>query len=234
MKKNIYVVIWLLGFVSFGLPVLCEPYDNDSESLKEIVSFLIGDADAQAVETSSHILVGSGGDRDRYVPNRAYDGNLSTAWCVNAQSDGAEPFLYFTFSPKDDSLPRAGDYADKKMTLNFSIVNGLAASNVIYQNNNRIRSIRLHVFESWINFHQRRGAVVSRGPVLAAIYDFNLKDDIGAQNFPLRLRTVLDTDHENGASVVLMGKIEITGVFRGEKYDDTCVSEVTLEYTPVD
>jgi hypothetical protein len=72
-----------------------------------------------------------------YRPNKAYDGDIKTAWCVSNSGIGEWIKFYFRPGPPEISKVLKG----KRNVYRIGIMNGLTASRKLYYENNRIKKM---------------------------------------------------------------------------------------------
>lgn len=151
------------------------------------------------------------------------DKKTDTAWSEAVDGDGVGqialiPVKYFSKA--------------KRKSATLKIFNGFGRSKRIWQSNNRVKEMVLHIasakaagVEYWTNFssieHKCKISVT-------------LKDQYGYQAIPIPLSRCnwnvqfLQAEREMGAELkesLIIG-LEIVSVYRGEKYKDTLISEV--------
>lgn len=72
-----------------------------------------------------------------YRPDKAYDGDIKTAWCVGNSGIGDWIKFYFRPGPPEISEVLMG----KRNLYRLGIINGLSASKKLYYENNRIKKM---------------------------------------------------------------------------------------------
>jgi hypothetical protein len=191
----------------------------------------------QAWATST--LKGPTKDPGMYHADKIVDGDLKTAWVEGTPGPGAGAQLVFEIPTPGYSATTLKDGA-----RTLIIYNGLAASKKLFLANNRIKDCRLDVFagvddgmyvEYCSKYHLK----------LYSSRELTLKDTMEPQRIPLRIdheaakrlwRATRDGILAKGGSVFdgeyglyLFGVLTIKSAYRGDKYDDTCVSEIGFE-----
>jgi len=147
------------------------------------VLFSRGDPEDGIVTLASSVL--SGGN---YSHENIWDKNPKTAWVEGNKEDGIGEFLEYGFFGKEPTINSIG------------MINGYAKSVETYQNNNRVKTIR-----------------VSFGT--GESYLFSLRDnEFQMQVFRLP-KPIKD---------VKLLRITIVDVYKGKKYRDTCISEIAF------
>jgi len=142
---------------------------------------------------------------EKYKPANAFDSDITTAWVEGKDGDGSGEILAaFTliYSSKIGILPGYGTLKHFKL-------------------NNRIKSAKLSVFEiAGRDANQCLGMFYTRGKLLETKM-LTFEDTMTIQYFSLSQ----DERPETG----YLYTIEIISVYKGSKYNDTCIAEVVLE-----
>lgn len=177
-------------------------------------------------------------DETRYEPNKMFDGDITTAWAEGAPGPGIGVKIVF-------EIPTPGysnNLANGARIMN--IVNGLAYSKQLFISNNRIKDFVLEYYVAVdIGVDQN---YCSR--YILYLYDtksFTLKDTMDKQSINLNLdfnkaktfwKQSRDNLRKKGYKVLegeygryLFGVLTIKSVYKGTKYDDTCISEISFE-----
>ncbi|MCL2260813.1 MAG: fibrobacter succinogenes major paralogous domain-containing protein [Fibromonadales bacterium] len=153
-------------------------------------------ATAQSVEwTASSTLAPQG--KTRYDAANLGNGDNSNTWCEGVKGQGI------------------GERVNAKITgfanshvKSLVIVNGFARNQTTWQNNSRIKKLRLHVGDRHLS-------------------DFNVSDNIKPQTINLPETLPLSTNK-------LDLSFEIMEVYPGSKYDDLCVTGISFDIYAVD
>lgn len=145
-----------------------------------------------------------------YSSNELFDGDARTAWVEGTKGYGVGEWITFTF-----------DYNAARATTCF-IVNGYNKNALTWQNNSRVKSFNLY----------------DNDQLIATV---NLKDTRDMQRFELLYafpnrpedydRFDESTSGKQKKDVAL--KFVITEVYKGNKYDDTAISEMFFDGTDV-
>ncbi|WP_375579880.1 Hint domain-containing homing endonuclease [Marivirga tractuosa] len=139
-----------------------------------------------------------------YEPINAHDLNYENAWVEGVQGYGKGEKLVYTFSGAN---PRITD---------IIVVNGYVKSESSYKNNSRVKKLKVYLGNQ-------------------PLATLNLRDTIANQWFSFE-----PIGTQNRASFEEMKKLpdwtltfEIVEVYKGEKYDDTVISEIYFNGTDV-
>ncbi len=158
-----------------------------------------------------------------YTALSAMDGDTSTAWCEGKKDEGVGEVLVVKV---DTTKP-------------VRIWSGLGASDHLYKANNRARKIRiwaLQARQARKEIGQYETGLVFEDITVVGSHEVTLKDLNGWQPLPLpprrglAFRSVIENgkpavDHKDSTFLA----VEILSVYRGTKYNDTCISEIGIE-----
>lgn len=161
----------------------------------------------------------------RYGVANLIDANYETAWSEGVQGSGVGQSVILSFQPDCRVL---------------NIVNGYGKSTPIFQQNNRVKKLECTYYigispEGWVS---DAGYTFLARP-LPRISLLDLKNSDSLQSFRLmyeqdkivEFTDLVENDYTNEFSepigiVATFVKLEITEVYQGSKYDDTCISEI--------
>lgn len=136
-----------------------------------------------------------------YAASRLSDGDVATAWAEGANGDGIGEIVLL---PIDTSKP-------------IRIRAGFAKSQALYTANNRPRDIKLYVISAG-KFDATQSGVIYENLSVVLTHSAALAD----RN---EFQTIVLPPHTAGQHSLLA--IEIRSVYRGTRYRDTLISEVT-------
>ncbi len=139
----------------------------------------------------------------RYFPERAFDGDMKTAWAEGKDGDGIGEKLGFCIGT-----------TVKKVR----IVPGLAHP-AYFKKNNRVKKARLTFHKIKGQHAHQCGLLVEFGGAVKTV-TLSFRDAMTWQEFDVGLRE----ESENGH----VGILTILEVYPGEKWRDTCISEVAV------
>lgn len=189
--------------------------------------------------TSSSNLPDPNQDEEEWFINKRYgsqnlvDGNNATAWVEGAEGSGVGEFIYFV-------LPDSSRF--------INVYNGYCKSKSLWEQNNRVKRMKV-TYHVGIN---AEGFVTEIADVYKALqfpseFYIDLEDAISLQTFLIPFN---DADLKTFGQQVVEGfnreydipirkiynilRFEIVDVYKGTKYDDTCISEFYFrsEYSP--
>jgi len=139
----------------------------------------------------------------QYSARSARDGNPRTAWCEGVKGDGIGEIL---LAEVDTRRP-------------VQVWAGYGKSRKLHRANGRPRKVRLSVLRA-DEFGVTENGPVYGGLHVLATHEVELKDVFGYQPLPLPEHAVPE---KNVATVIA---VEILSVFKGDRYRDTCISEI--------
>jgi hypothetical protein len=142
---------------------------------------------------------------DSYKSANLCDGKAETAW-VPGVKGGIGEWVKINI----DAYSKLSEYTSTPFSLDeIGVLPGYAKSSKTWSENNRVKKL----------------LVVAHSPKLAqnewVVYRLNLKDEAKLQIFTI-------PDDKVGYSIQIMKKeiwIKIEDIYKGTKYDDTCISE---------
>ncbi|MDI7219141.1 hypothetical protein QMN07_16715 [Leptospira santarosai] len=148
----------------------------------------------------------------KYSPYYAMDGDPSTAWSEGVDGDGIGEVLL--------------TFVDVRKKI--KIWTGYGRSEEIFKNNNRPKDVTLYIFEA-LNTSDGTISITLQNLVLRGQVEYTLKDENGYQEISLpkvKLIGSKGTVGNSGDRFTVLG-IKINSVYKGEKYQDTLISEVS-------
>ncbi|HEY4788283.1 MAG TPA: hypothetical protein VIH57_19655 [Bacteroidales bacterium] len=178
---------------------------------KEDLSFGVTYKDTYIPFTEDSVLKPSG--NINYEVLNLIDGKKGTAWVEGYKGSGIGSKIEF-YNPSGSA----------HIIKSMDIVNGCAKSDKIFNDNNRVSCIKLtinyNVSKAFIGgYYEGLKEDFNDKVVTKVEYIFNLKDTPLSQriifNFPIPTTSLT---------------IEILDVFKGDKYDDTGISEIKFNY----
>ncbi len=169
------------------------------------------------------------GTPGKYGVTNLFDGSTETAWVEGEEDYGSTSYLLITLPEGTDSL---------------DIHNGLGKSNELFRKNNRVKEISItlyaaysppgHVTEkSWWLFYAWP-VTENRSHTLEDRAGFQRLDlDLDWNNIKKKGKELIAEKAKEyprkGAHREYILKMEIKSVYRGSKWNDTCISEIQLD-----
>lgn len=150
----------------------------------------------------------------KYGAHNLFDDNVKTAWAEGVNGNGINESIKFII---------------QKKLKKIQIVNGYAKSNSTFFKNNRIKKIKITAFEVEM---PKNGAVTELFVPIkfrSKIIDFSvvLKDSVEPQTIYLPAKWNAGLALNKNYAI----ELKIMSVYRGNKYKDTCLSELKLIYS---
>jgi hypothetical protein len=173
-----------------------------------------------------------------YEPNNVMDGDPKTMWVEGAEGPGIGEELVFDIPAYDYSsaLPRGA--------TSIKVLNGCAISQKLFNENNRVKELSVTLFvgvsvgvddqycdqyslKEYKRFDLRLADTMELQKFALGIDFDDSKSFWRAARDALRAQGVAVDEFEYGRYVFASLKIE--SVYKGSKYDDTCISEIGFE-----
>jgi len=163
---------------------------------------------------------------DYYAPWKANDGDIKTAWVEGKKGDGIgeKIFLNIIGRPTNDF---------KAMKINFYIVNGYAENEKLFLLNNRIKKAKLNIYEAKFDicggYYSKRYSNL----MLNSSNIIILKDTMEEQLIPIEIKEIKsiknNSNTDSYSSYFFIAELEILEIYKGTKYEDTCISEFNIK-----
>lgn len=221
MKKFLIIIFLFLS----NLPLT---YARAEDQIRELV---FRDGESSEILSSSYLP-----DRKNprmYSPTNLFDGDITTVWAL--QNGGIGERVWFPI---------------EENTKSITLVNGCAKTKELFKANNRVKKA---VVSLWLVFFLEGDvteiAIVKRAIALSSQYAIMLKDSIEAQNIVLPYnwkeinKEIADAKNNFKSRPVFKERkvlseelylnFEIADIYKGNKYNDTCISEIALPEMPV-
>ena len=174
-------------------------------------------------------------DPFRYEPNKMFDGDIKTAWAEGSPGSGNGVRVVF-------AIPTSGHAAGGAGYMN--IVNGYASSKKLFAANNRIKEFTLEIYVG-IDKGVDEDYCSKYALKKHSEKTYTLKDTMEKQSVKLDLdfKALKDFWRKNRDDMLLkdksvfggeygrylFGVLTIKSVYKGSKYDDTCISEISFK-----
>jgi hypothetical protein len=159
-----------------------------------------------SITASSHLK--SNNDNTSYVPENAHDGNLGTAWVEGVKGYGIGEYLVYSF---EHTMARITE---------VKVANGYVKTDKTWRENSRVKKLKMYVDD-------KPFAIL------------NLEDSSNEQIFkvePIGYKRPDDVESDDwyfsGKYAQLPAwtlKFEILEVYKGDKYDDTAISQIYFD-----
>ena len=218
MKKKILFLYFIIGTI----------YNSYGLSKNDINNYFISLQnwpEQYWPEGRSSALIEKSYDRLHYEQVKIWDDDLSTAWVEGNNSDGIGEWVClkidflngYVFDYEDESL-------SEKLKIHLKINNGFCKNVTTFFNNNRIKKAKISIFEyPWDAFEDERGTFVFEEPIINSEFEVELRDVSEEQDFEFLIGK--KGNFKRGVLGLFL-KLTILEVYPGEKYHDTCISEM--------
>lgn len=188
---------------------------------------------------STSMLKGTAKNPVMYHADNICDGNMKTAWAEGVPGPGIGVKIIFEIPTPGYSVTTLKDGARTMI-----VYNGLVASKNLFLANNRVRDCTLEVFVGvdsgvYENYCSKHTLKKFSGVTL------RLGDTMEPQRFPLNidysaaknfwrvarneLRAAGNAVSEGEYGRYIYGVLTIRSVYKGTRYDDTCLTEIAFE-----
>ena len=134
----------------------------------------------------------------RYSPGKAFDDDITTSWVEGVKGSGIGEKIAFNMDKKTHTISVLPGYGVEKY----------------FRKNNRVKQARLTVYTIGSQATVYSVAVFIKEKIYELVLNF--EDSMRFQNFKVDLP-------ESGVAL-----LEITAVYTGTAYDDTCMAEISL------
>ena len=145
---------------------------------------------------------------DKYAVGNLTDGDPSTAWVEGKKGSGIDEYIKF-YCPQEEA-DMVNIYSAYKID-SLGIINGYAKNEEVFYKNNRVKKIKI---EYKNDIFREENPYNMKTP---EIYEYILEDTMAMQYLvfpePIYMSSM---------------KISILEVYKGSKWDDTCISELRI------
>ena len=153
------------------------------------------------------------------------DKDFSTAWVEGSCDDGIGEWVIIPIKGNYQYLDYEDNILDKKLSVNLRINNGFCKNEKTFYNNNRIKKAKITLYEvPLIAYEDFRGTQALEEPCIMYETEIILEDTMNQQNFSF---TCSPKAPFLEGSLYLYVQLTILDVYPGEKYQDTCISEMS-------
>ena len=169
---------------------------------------------------STSFLKEKGKPDDYYAPWRANDNNKNTAWVAGKKGGiGEKIYIKITGIRVDYFRP---------LVIDFNIINGYVASEELFNFNNRVKKAKLTIYEaSWDlcgGFYSTRLSDLAVNNYMI----IDLPDTRDAQKIRMKIPAI-KSNATRGYAYLFIAELEILEIYKGKKYNDTCISEFNVK-----
>lgn len=220
MRKQIIAMLIIATCAMSGLSSQSAPFSRE-----DVTAYIerFEKNDGVWREGRSSVLVEKNKPETEYESNKVWDRNLSTAWAEGA--DGAGIGEYITIGVR--FLPRLffkEILSNIKIKGKLRINNGFCKSEKLFKDNNRVKKALVTIYAVPLRVAQVGTFALEPGPMRLKEFEIHIADTSELQVFDFDAEIRPCADVEGSADLFL--RLTILDVYRGEKYDDTCISEL--------
>ncbi|WP_032855860.1 NADase-type glycan-binding domain-containing protein [Leptospira borgpetersenii] len=174
---------------------------------------------------ASSFLIEKGKSKNLYFPNATKDYNKDTAWGVS-KNQGIGEWVY-TYNYVDFNKNRYDQYLAGKSQKNyFSFLNGLARDATSFEENGRIKKVRIDVYEAEGDedgLNMKDPLLIYSGPIENDSFELELKDTPEEQTFEREIFSKIKP--VKGAWRTLLFKLTILETYPGTKGKNVFLTE---------
>lgn len=171
----------------------------------------------------SSALIEKDYDRFYYEQFKIWDKDLSTAWVEGAPGNGIGEWIVIDVRGQYQGLTDKDSDTDKKIKTELKINNGFCKSEKTFKNNNRVKKAKITFYEVPVQVGQSK-TIAIEDPQIFYETEIELKDTMDEQTFSF-ISSPKVQDPDNTLDLYL--KLTILDVYPGEKFQDTCISEMS-------
>lgn len=169
-------------------------------------------------------------DSKQYSIYNAGDGNYQTAWCTDKGPRG-EAIAFMRWASLAGPNVSYSDFEKKYKSYKYKakllIHNGYGKTEETYYNNNRIKKAKLKIYEAGMHEGDGGGrSYISKDPSLIAVKELEFNEKLGLQIFDLEFELKGRYGVKGFSELGMFYVFEISEVYKGKKYNDTCISEL--------
>ena len=153
------------------------------------------------------------------------DKDFSTAWVEGSCDDGIGEWVIIPIKGNYQYLDYEDNILNEKLNVNLRINNGFCKNEKTFYNNNRVKKAKITIYEvPLIAYEDFRGTQALEEPCIMYETEILLEDTMNQQNFSF---TCSPKAPFLEGSLYLYAQLTILDVYPGEKYQDTCISEMS-------
>ena len=151
------------------------------------------------------------------------DKDFSTAWVEGSCDDGIGEWVIIPIKGNYQYLNYENNILNKKLNVNLKINNGFCKNEKTFYNNNRVKKAKITIYEVPLRTGQHKTYALEE-PCIMYETEILLEDTMNQQNFSF---TCSPKAPFLEGHLYLYVQLTILDVYPGEKYQDTCISEMS-------
>lgn len=221
MKKKVILILLLLQCMSLFSE------ENDYSFVKKAINQYWSTLPYGTNWTLSRssALKESSESPDFYERDKAFDGNIETAWVEDGSGSGINEYIMEYVCHRDlDNFNY--QLSKRKNGINISIVinNGYCKNENLFLKNNRVKRAKIILYDTPISVGQNSTKIKDK-PIIIYENIIELKDTMDEQKFSFIINT---RDDNLFSSPFIMIQLIILDVYPGTQYDNTAISEIKV------
>ena len=151
------------------------------------------------------------------------DKDFSTAWVEGSCDDGIGEWVIIPIKGNYQYLNYENNILNKKLNVNLKINNGFCKNEKTFYNNNRVKKAKITIYEVPLRTGQHKTYALEE-PCIMYETEIILENTMNQQNFSF---TCSPKAPFLEGHLYLYVQLTILDVYPGEKYQDTCISEMS-------
>lgn len=224
MKKKVFLILLLLQCMSLFSE------ENDYSFVKKAINQYWSTLPYGTNWTLSRssALKESSESPDFYERDKAFDGNIETAWVEGVDGNGNNEYIMTTVFKRYKKWYVNFDYQEviekKGINIFLSVNNGYCKNENLFLKNNRVKRAKIVFYDTPIAVGQD-STNIDDNPMIIYEEEIELRDIMDEQKFSFIINT---RDDNLFSSPFIMIQLIILDVYPGTQYDNTAISEIKV------
>lgn len=224
MKKKVFLILLLLQCMSLFSE------ENDYSFVKKAINQYWSTLPYGTNWTLSRssALKESSESPDFYERDKAFDGNIETAWVEGVDGNGNNEYIMTTVFKRYKKWYVNFDYQEviekKGINIFLSVNNGYCKNENLFLKNNRVKRAKIVFYDTPIAVGQD-STNIDDNPMIIYEKEIELRDIMDEQKFSFIINT---RDDNLFSSPFIMIQLIILDVYPGTQYDNTAISEIKV------
>ncbi len=151
------------------------------------------------------------------------DDDLTTAWVEGVKGNGINEWVIVDVDGNYQYLDYEDNILEKKLSINLRLNNGFCKSERTFHNNNRVTKAKITIYEVPLRLGQHKTYALEE-PYIMYESEIILEDIMNQQEFSFSCSPKASFSEGH---LYLYAQLTILDVYPGEKYQDTCISEMS-------
>lgn len=224
MKKKVILILLLLQCMSLFSE------ENDYSFVKKAINQYWSTLPYGTNWTLSRssALKESSESPDFYERDKAFDGNIETAWVEGVDGNGNNEYIMTNVFKRYKKWYVNFDYQEviekKGINIFLSVNNGYCKNENLFLKNNRVKRAKIVFYDTPIAVGQD-STNIDDNPMIIYEEEIELRDIMDEQKFSFIINT---RDDNLFSSPFIMIQLIILDVYPGTQYDNTAISEIKV------